>query len=674
MVVLVSAALAAGALPAAGAAGDGMGPASPVWMDEVVVTATRDREPVRDVPANVTVIDAEAIAESGAATLVELLERQEGIVFRSYSGNPAQSAIDLRGFGGDNPFGKALVLLDGRRLNRPDMFALNWLQIPLGMVERVEIVRGPNSVLYGDGAIGGVIHVITKTGEGRPRGEGSATAGSYGFHDEKISVAGSTEGVSYALTGENQQSAGYRERSAYEAQSLAGRVGWTPSESLAFSLGGSFVNTRYQLPGYLTREEMARDRRKSQKGRNDDDATERFGNANLDVRLSLGEAGRLESGFLYGTKDIRFLWYATTDTRIDTYAVTPKYVWETALLGMAHKLTVGLDWYHEPFRMDRYTDRQRRKKTGIASLDRDTLAGYARQESRWGDRLIAGLGYRREEATIQGASTDLSKSTVSFDGKKRHAGEAWEAALTYLPFPWAKVYGKAAGFYRFPFLDEQASYQGWGEFFSAELEKEKGVGCEVGGVLEFPRSWKLGVALYRMDMTDEIVWNYRASRNENLDRTRHDGIEANLSWEPWDWLRLHGNVTFLEATFQAGAYTGKRVPLVPRYTANLGADLRLPLDFHLQTAVRHAGESYLGGDYANTGTDRLDAYTTCDLYLHWRPKMAVLPGLGLAAFFGVENVAGTEYATAGYVGSWGSPSAYYPAPTRAFKGGIRLTF
>ncbi|PJC72060.1 MAG: hypothetical protein CO013_11310, partial [Syntrophobacterales bacterium CG_4_8_14_3_um_filter_58_8] len=90
-------------------------------LQEVVVTATRDQEEIRKVPAHVTVITEKEIRDSGATSLVEILERQEGIQFRSYSGHEPLSIIDLRGMGGDNPFGKVQIQLNGRRLNRPDM-------------------------------------------------------------------------------------------------------------------------------------------------------------------------------------------------------------------------------------------------------------------------------------------------------------------------------------------------------------------------------------------------------------------------------------------------------------------------------------------------------------------------------------------------------------------------
>ena len=89
-------------------------------MGEVVVTATRDAQEVRKVPANVTVITADDIQKSGATSVAEVLTGLVGMNVTSYSGNAAQSTVDMRGFGTEAGYIRNVVLLDGRRLNRPD--------------------------------------------------------------------------------------------------------------------------------------------------------------------------------------------------------------------------------------------------------------------------------------------------------------------------------------------------------------------------------------------------------------------------------------------------------------------------------------------------------------------------------------------------------------------------
>ena len=133
---------------------------APQQMQDMVVTATRSKAPAREVPANVTVISAEEIAKGNYSDVVSVLKRIAGLHFRSYSGNQ-EAAVDIRGFG-ENSYGRVLILRDGRKLNRPDLRSINWNQIPLANVERIEIIRGPSGAAYGDHAVGGVINIITK--------------------------------------------------------------------------------------------------------------------------------------------------------------------------------------------------------------------------------------------------------------------------------------------------------------------------------------------------------------------------------------------------------------------------------------------------------------------------------------------------------------------------------
>ena len=130
---------------------------------EVIVTASRVEEETTAVAAYVTVLTEEELSAAGQSTLVDSLQSLAGVHFRSTSGNAAQAEVSMRGFG-ENSHGRVLVLLDGRRLNRPDMASINWLEIPIENIERVEVVRGGSSVLYGDNAVAGVVNIITKQG------------------------------------------------------------------------------------------------------------------------------------------------------------------------------------------------------------------------------------------------------------------------------------------------------------------------------------------------------------------------------------------------------------------------------------------------------------------------------------------------------------------------------
>ena len=661
-------------------------------MEEVVVTATRSTEEVRKVPANVSVITAKDIEKSGATTIPEVLDKLESIQFRSYSGNAAQSVIDLRGFGGDNPFGKTLIMLDGRRLNRPDMSGINWLQIPLNDIDRIEVVRGASSVLYGDAAIGGVINIITKKGGGTPTFNASVIAGSYGLHDERVGASGSVDKWTYSLTGENNFNDGYRDRSRFTSRGGGLNLGYNASDVFDINLGLSFNKTDYQLPGYLTKDRIAQNPRQFQNAppslfsiaTPDDSGSERYSNANLGIKYILGSFGEFDINLLYGNKDIQsdlMSFPQFSNTRMDTYAITPKYILAKEIFGFGNKLTIGLDYYDEPYKKDFYSSRERTIKTSWADLKRESLGYYVRDEFSVLKSIILSAGYRQERATIGGSNTDsVTPSNDFFDQQGTYHAESYEAGLTWLFGKKSKVYGKYSTVYRIPFVDEVAFFNGYsgGLNFNNNLDKEKGVSKEVGAEVYPLDNLKIGLTVYRIDMEDEISFfatGLFTGYNKNLDKTRHDGVEVSLSYLWEKRAKLYGNFAYHKATFEDGPFSKKELPLVPNRIANAGVEIYLPFDLMLRPEVRYVSDAYLSQDYNNISIDRLDAYTIYNVYLFYKPSFGKLK---FTAFIGVENLTNQQYSSFGSYNvpayGVGAPSTYYPMPDRVFKGGLSFEY
>jgi len=661
----------------------------PIVMDEVVVTATRDTEEIRKVPANVSVITAEQIEKSGATTIPEILEKLESIQFRSYSGNASQSAMDMRGFGGDNPFGKTLIMLDGRRLNRPDMSSINWLQVPLNNVERIEVVRGASSVLYGDAAIGGVINIITKKGDGPPKFNASVIAGRYGLHDERVSVSGSTDKWTYALNGENNYNSGYRERSKFSSKGGGFDVGYNASEFLSASLGLSFNKSDYEMPGALTKAQIIQDRRQYQpatpanwaNAAPDDNGEDKYTNVNLGIKANMGSIGDITVNFLYGNKDLQtnmasWTWNKYSNTNTDTYGITPKYILANDIFGFKNKVVLGLDYYHEPYKKDFFSNRERTTKTSWADLTKESIAYYVRDEFSILNNLILHAGYRSEWASIEGSSTDTVTPANNFSGQeKKYRAEAYEAGLTWLVGKQSKIFVKYASVYRIPFLDEIASFNGFGgALFLKTLEMEEGTSKEVGTEFYPLANLKVGVTLFRIDMEEEIQYVYVtpwSGYNQNVGETRHDGVEISLSYLWEKRAKFYGNFTYHKATFENGPNDGKEMPLVPKRMVNGGIEIYLPYNLTLRPEVRYVSDAYLSGDNDNN-TEKLESHTIYNLYLFYKPTFGKFT---MTAFFGVENLTDEKYSSFGSDNvSWGGVNTYYPMPGIMWKGGLSFEF
>ncbi len=154
-----------------------------IELEDVVVTATRTPQPRESLVADVSVIDAETIESSGQTTLVELLQLQAGVEVSNNGGVGKTSNIFIRGTNSSH----VLVLIDGLRSQSSTVGTTTFENIPLNQIERIEILRGPATSLYGQDAIGGVIQIFTKKGNGAPTFYASA---GYGTYDTKNANAG----------------------------------------------------------------------------------------------------------------------------------------------------------------------------------------------------------------------------------------------------------------------------------------------------------------------------------------------------------------------------------------------------------------------------------------------------------------------------------------------------
>jgi vitamin B12 transporter len=172
---------------AAGAAAQAPAPSAPIPLDPIVVTAARSPQRLLDLVADVTVIDADEIARGGLLGIVALLARQPGVEIVQNGGPGATAGVFLRGANA----AQTLVLVDGMRVASASSGATALEAIPPEQIERIEILRGPASSLYGADAIGGVVQVFTRRGTG---GVHANTSLAYGTYDTGSASAGATAG------------------------------------------------------------------------------------------------------------------------------------------------------------------------------------------------------------------------------------------------------------------------------------------------------------------------------------------------------------------------------------------------------------------------------------------------------------------------------------------------
>jgi iron complex outermembrane receptor protein len=217
--------------------------------ETIVVTPTRFRDIASDRAVNVTVIAREEIERNLAVTLPEIIQDYAGIGMRDLFGNNASnSTVDMRGFGAAAEQ-NTLILVDGVRQNDIDLSGVVWSAIPLSAIERIEIVRGGNSVMHGSGAVGGVINIITRSPEGRSD-EATVIARYGSFNTRNLQATGNLVGENMGLTlaASNDRSDGWRDNNENRQDSFYGNARWKlDGGEIGFKLGADTQNLR--LPG-----------------------------------------------------------------------------------------------------------------------------------------------------------------------------------------------------------------------------------------------------------------------------------------------------------------------------------------------------------------------------------------------------------------------------------------
>lgn len=166
-----------------------------IELSDVVVTASRIEEPLSTTLRDVSVIDREQIERAGQSTLVEILQTQPGIEITNTGGEGKASGIFMRGTNTNH----VLVLIDGVRVNSATLGTTTFENLPVALIDKIEIVRGPAASLYGQDAIGGVIQIFTKKGSGAPKFYAGIGYGTYNTKTAEAGLHGTIGDTSFAL-------------------------------------------------------------------------------------------------------------------------------------------------------------------------------------------------------------------------------------------------------------------------------------------------------------------------------------------------------------------------------------------------------------------------------------------------------------------------------------------
>jgi len=230
---------------------------TPQILEPIIVTATKLETPAREVASSVTVISEEDISTKQQTTVLDALRSVPAVDVVRQGGAGQQTSIFMRGANSEH----TLVLIDGIQVNDPISPArfFDFAHLTTDNIDRIEVLRGPGSTLYGSDALGGVINIITQKGQGEPRLTVSAEGGSYETHREKIGLSGGNEKINYSLTASYLDSNGIgaasrkddnSERDGYENLSTSARIGLTPTDNFDLDFIVRYIDSETEIDNF----------------------------------------------------------------------------------------------------------------------------------------------------------------------------------------------------------------------------------------------------------------------------------------------------------------------------------------------------------------------------------------------------------------------------------------
>ena len=621
--------------------------------DAVVITATRFPDAKRDLPVGVTIITADDIQQSASSNLAEVLAQFGLVHIRDNSGTPNQQ-VDLRGFGITGTE-NTLVLVDGVRLSENELVTPQLSSIPLDSIERVEILRGSGAVLYGAGAAGGTVNIITrKPKAGETRAYGLGRFGGWGTQEFRAGYSAQGEALGFSLALSDEDTKGYRRNNRFQQTNVSGALEARAGEARAWLRFG-YDEQHQGLPGALSEAQIAADRRQSLNSR---DYGNRTG-ANLVLGGSLRD-GRNEYSSDIAFRDKRadaFLFNNTffVDTQATYWAFTPRAKLGFDGFGRVHEVVLGLDFDRWDYSTLSAASPPTVGTPFSQRLGEQTNSAAYGQLNFWladATRLVVGARTQRNEDRLE-------ERIFPDDRRASNTLRAHELALRHRFGAGWSAYGKLNRAFRVGTFDDNACF--FPPCGQAFLQPQTSDAAELG--VEYERKTLRGrVSVYDMKLENEIYFSPLTFTTLNLSPTMRRGLELEGNWRVLDALELRSALAVQQARFRSGVYggtdvSGNHVPLVPELIATAGVSWAIGGERRLNVNSRYVGRQYYDNDQANTFR-RMPAYTLVDAKLEQKLGRATLA-------FEVRNLFDKEYYSYGIRNGAGTSFNAYPQPERA---------
>lgn len=485
-------------------------PPEPI-LPEIVVTASKWDEPGENVTQSMTVITRREIEKREVPFVADLLRTEPDLSIVQNGGFGKNASLFLRG--GDGK--QVLVLVDGVKVNSPSTGAADLSGLLTDDIERIEIIKGPQSTLYGSEAMAGVVNIITKKGTGKLKGSVAAKGGSFGTVKTSGTLSGGADPWDYRLTATFFDTDGISaaksgtEPDGYTNTAVSARIGFTPSERSSMGLNLRYGHDRSALDGFTYGVGLVDDPNWVQT--RDDYLVSVCGKIfpldNYEQTLNLSLVGeRLRS------EDPDTPW---NNARIDT--ATQLVDWQHTLDLAPFTVTGGFAYRREAA-----------KNRDVFDESADNKAGYLNGKIRLFDvSLIVDGGLRYDAHETFGDNL------------------TWRAGVLYHLKPWGvRLKANHGTGFRAPSLNE-LFYPNYG---NRNLKPEKSTSFDAGIEKDFfDGRLVVGTTWFRQRYRNLIQTNFATFTADNIGRARSEGVEAVVTARPLESLTLKAAYTYMEA-------------------------------------------------------------------------------------------------------------------------------
>lgn len=625
-------------------------PEEPIELGPVVVTATKTEVPVKQVAASVTVITKEEIEARQVTQVSDLLRDTPGLSVRQQSSRG--SIVSLFPRGGNSNFN--LVLIDGVKVNDAGGF-YDFGDLSTDNIERIEIVRGPHSALYGSDAMGSVIQIFTKRGKGTPRVEASFAGGNLKTFEEKFNLSGGVGQFDYSLAlGRSDTDGSLPINNHFGETTVSSRVGFARGKALDLSLAVRYTDSHLNFPT-----ETGGDRPFGQRGLLDPNQS------GDQQRLVLsGKAGHLLTPWWQQTLQVGFYRHQSafddpfdpfdpsTSQPIDFSAfhsmneerrVSADYFWNLTtptVLDLSGLFTVGFAFEREEFEQLAVATETDFPSSSANKASRDNKAGYLQGQFDWKKQLFLTAGFRMDGNSTFG--TELTPRV---------------SAAYLVPFTATKLrvaYGKG--------IKEPSFIENFGDgspftVGNPDLRPERTRSWEVGFDQPLWRNLAdLSATYFNNRFTDLIAFVFNPTPDApsffNVQKARAEGVELAATVRPGYGLTISGAYTFLDTKVLDDGGIGsvalpKGKPLLrrPRHAGTLFID-HMWHRLHTSLTATFVGDRPdIFTDPATFETRRVTAegYNTVDLAASYTLLKDAIHLQELTLFGKIQNLFDNDY-------------------------------